>query len=76
MPRYRIRITNREFESCSDANATDHDGVRSEALKSALQIGIDDVCNGKAFFGAEVAIENEHEPIERLVVAIGMSPLL
>ena len=75
MRTFRIRIINKEFESVCEANAHSPDAARSEALRAALQIGTDEVCEGKAFFGAEVAIENEHEPTERLVVAIGASTL-
>jgi hypothetical protein len=75
MPASRIRITNKDFESSCEANASGLEAVRSEALRAALQIGTDEVCAGKPFFGAEIAIENEHEPVERLIIAIGTSPL-
>jgi hypothetical protein len=75
MPTFRIRITNRDFESYCDANAHDPVAVRSEAIRSALSIGSDEVCGGKPFFGAEVIIENGRESVERLVIAIGASPL-
>jgi hypothetical protein len=75
MPTFRIRITNKDFECCGDANAHSPEAARSEALRAALQIGSDEICGGKSFFGAEVTIENEKEPAERLVIAIGASPL-
>jgi hypothetical protein len=75
MPTSRIRITNKDFESSCDANATTPEAVREEALRAALQIGADEVSGGKQFFGAEITIENEHEPPERLIIAIGASPL-
>lgn len=71
----RIRITNKDFESSCDANASGPEAVREEALRAALQIGTDEVCGGKQFFGAEVTIENQHEPAERLIIAIGASTL-
>jgi hypothetical protein len=74
MPASRIRITNKDFESSSDANASGLEAVRAEALRAALQIGTDEVCSGKPFFGAEIAIEND-ESVERLIIAIGTSPL-
>jgi hypothetical protein len=75
MPTFRIRITNKDFESFSDANAHDPKSVRSEAIRSALSIGSDEVCGGKSFFGAEVMIEDGGAMVERLVIAIGASPL-
>jgi hypothetical protein len=75
MPTSRIRITNKDFESSCEANASSPEGVREEALRAALHIGTDEICAGKPFFGAEVTIENEHGPGERLVIAIGASPL-
>ena len=75
MPTFRIRIINRDFESHCDANAHDPRAARSEALRSALSIGSDEVCEGKSFFGAEVVIENGGETVERLVIAIGASTL-
>jgi hypothetical protein len=76
MQTYRIRITNADFESSCEANAHNRDAARSEALRAALQIGTDEICEGQPFFGAEVQIENEHAPTERLLIAIGASPLL
>jgi hypothetical protein len=75
MPTFRIRIINKDSEAACEANAHSPDAARSEALRAALQIGSDEVCAGKPFFGAEVTIENEHEPTERLVIAIGASSL-
>jgi hypothetical protein len=75
MPTFRIRITNKDFESYCDANAHDPNSVRSEAIRSALSIGSDEVCGGKPFFGAEVVIENGGDAVERLVIAIGASTL-
>jgi len=75
MPASRIRITNKDFESSCEANASGPDDVRAEALRAALQIGSDEVCAGKPFFGAEITIEREQQIVERLVIAIGASPL-
>jgi hypothetical protein len=75
MPASRIRIVNRDFESSCDANASSPEGVRAEAVRAALQIGTDEICGGKPFFGAEVIIEDGDQSVERLVIAIGASPL-
>ena len=49
--------------------------ARTEGLRGALQVGVEEVCEGKSFFAAQVTIENEHQPTERMVVAVGASPL-
>jgi hypothetical protein len=51
------------------------DAAKSEGLKGALQIGIQEICEGKMFFAAEIRVENEHEPSQRMMVAVGASPL-
>jgi hypothetical protein len=75
VPTFRIHVTNTDTEAISDVDRQTPDEARTEALKSALQIGVDEVCKGKPFFGAEVRIKNGPDVLERLVVAIGVSPL-
>ncbi len=75
MPRFRIRVINTDFDNSNEIDRPSADQAREEALKSALQIGVDEVCNGTPFFGAEVCIESGSKVVERLVVAIGVSPL-
>ena len=75
MPTFRIRVINTEFDNSNEIHQPSADHARAEALKSALQIGVDEVCKGTPFFGAEVRVENGSEVVERLVVAIGVSPL-
>jgi hypothetical protein len=71
---FRARIIT-DFESSCGANAFRPEVVREEPLRAALQIGTDEACGGKQFFGAEVTIENQDEPAERLIIAIGASTL-
>jgi len=75
MPTFQIRVTNTDFESHNEIVRPSAEEARAEALKSALQIGVDEVCGGAPFFGAEVCINRDSEILERLVVAIGVSPL-
>lgn len=75
MSSFCIRVTNKDFESESDTEAADPMAARAAALRGALRIGIDEICKGNSFFGAEVAIEENNEVIERLVIAMGASPL-
>jgi hypothetical protein len=75
MPTFRIQVTNTDTEAISEVDRPDPHEARAEALKSALQIGVDEVCKGKPFFGAEVRIKSGRDIVERLVVAIGVSPL-
>ena len=75
MPNYRISISNKNFRASDEHELPNHGAAVREALKGALQIGTDEVCGGEAFFGAEVGIECDGEVFERLVIAIGASPL-
>ena len=75
MPTFRIRIINNEFDNSNEIERPSADAVRADALKGALQIGVDEVCNGTPFFGAEIRIEEGDQVVERLVVAVGVSSL-
>ena len=75
MPVFRVHITNNDYDNGTDIERDTREEVRNEAILSALQIGADEVTAGTPFFGAEVRIESEGEIIERMVVAVGVSPL-
>ena len=76
MPKYCIRVVNRNFATSTDSELSNMEAARSDGLKGALQIGVQEIYEGKtSFFAAEVTIENDHEPTERMMVAIGTSPL-
>lgn len=75
MPNFRIRVINTDFDNSNEIDRASAHEARAEALKSALQIGVEEVCKGTPFFGAEVRIEDGSEVLERLVVAVGVSPL-
>lgn len=75
VPNYQIHVVNSDYEACNDSDALNFDGARKQGLRAALQIGIEEVCNGTPFFGAEVRVELDGELMERFVVSIGQSPL-
>jgi hypothetical protein len=72
---FHIHVVNSEFESSSDIDAADGAEARKQALRSALEIGVDEVCKGSPFVGAEVRVELDGELQERFLVSIGQSPL-
>lgn len=75
MPTYRISIVNRDFTATEDIEAADANAARRQALRGALNIGTDEVCDGKSFFGAEITIQADRAAPERLMLAIGTSSL-
>lgn len=75
MPTYRISVINHTFTSCNSHEAPTLDSAGKHGLKSALEIGTEEVVNGNPFFGAEIRIEEDEKVVRRLVVSIGASPL-
>ena len=75
MPTFQIRVINTHYDNSNKLDLPSAEEARAEALKSALQIGVEEVCNGTPFFGAEVRVESDGKVHDRLVVAIGVSPL-
>jgi hypothetical protein len=75
MPTFQIRVINTDYDNSNEIDRPSAQEARAEALKSALQIGVEEVCNGTPFFGAEVRVESDGKVRDRLVVAIGVSPL-
>ena len=75
MPVYQIHVVNCDFESCNDVEAADAGGAQRHGLRGALQIGCDELCKGETFFGAEVRVEIDGKLQQRIVVAMGTTPL-
>lgn len=75
MATYRICVVNKDFTANEDIEAPTPEAARTEALRGALSIGTDEIYGGMMFFGAEISIQGDAETPERLMVAIGMSPL-
>ena len=75
MPNYRVSVINQTFRACNEHDLQTLDDAREQGIKSALEIGADEVAKGKPFFGAEVRVENGGELLGRYVVSVGFSPL-
>jgi hypothetical protein len=75
MPPFRISVINHNFASSDEYDLPSSEVAEREAIKSALQIGTDEVIKGKPFFGAEAKVEHDGQLVGRFVVSIGVSPL-
>lgn len=75
MSRFSIEIVNSDFVSSNSLEGSNRELAQSEALRGALQIGVEEVCKGSTFFGAEIRVRNGDEIVQRMVVAIGASTL-
>jgi hypothetical protein len=75
VPNFQIRVVNSNYECCNDADAPNLAAARTEALRAALQIGAEEVCQGAPFFGAEIEVKLDGKLKERFLVSIGQSPL-
>ena len=75
MPRYVITLINDEFASTTEQELVDASAAGQQAIKGALDVGVDQVMKGKSFFGAEVVV-TDGEMRERFVVSVAASRLL
>jgi hypothetical protein len=75
MPTFRITVTNQTFQASNDHDLPSLADTTRQGIKAALEIGTDEVTNGKSFFGAEVHVEEGEESLGRFVVSVGMSPI-
>jgi hypothetical protein len=75
MPTFFVQVINSDFQASSQVEADDIADAQRQALKSALQIGADEVCKGVPFFGAEIRVELDGQVAERFLVTMGQSPL-
>jgi hypothetical protein len=76
MPTYRMHMINENFEASDEFDAEDAERARQMALKSALDIGLDEVTKGKKLFAAEVRVEAEGQLAARFIATVGASPLI
>ncbi len=76
MPDFRMHIVNEDFEASDKFEAADLDAARLAALKSALDIGLDEVIKGKKLFAAEVRVEGDGQTLKRFIATVGASPLI
>ena len=75
MTGFVVHVVNSDFESSSEIEAADAADARNQALRSALAIGVEEVCKGSPFVGAVVRVEADGEVQERFLVSIGQTPL-
>ena len=75
MPTFHISVVNSDFDASEELDSATFEDARRNALRAALQIGTDELCNGTPFFGAEIRIELDGELKQRFLVSIGQSPL-
>lgn len=75
MPTYRISVINHTFKAHNSHDAPTLDAAGKHGIKSALQIGAEEVSKGMPFFGAEVRIEEGDGTVSRFIVSVGASPL-
>ena len=76
MQTFQIHVVNSDFNSSNAVDAPSFEDARRMATRAALQIGIEEVCGGIPFFGAEVRIEVDGELKQRFIVSMGQSPLM
>jgi hypothetical protein len=69
------RGVNSDFEAGDDVEAPEFEAAKRQALRAALTIGADEICDGTPFFGAEVRVELDGELKQRFLIGIGQSPL-
>jgi hypothetical protein len=75
MATYRVCIVNEHFAQSGEHEAPDVVHAWKGAIRSAIEIGADQVSHGNPFFGAEVTLEEGNKRIGRYVVSIGATPL-
>jgi len=75
MATFSVTIVNQSFRASNNYDLGSLSDANREALKGALQIGAEEVINGKPFFGAEVMIEQGDAVLGRFIVWIGASHL-
>ena len=74
MPKYLIQLVNDEFRAENEEEHPDAEAAAKEAIRGALEVGVEQVLAGKPFYGAEVTIADGNSR-ERFVVSVGASPL-
>lgn len=75
MPTYTISVVNETFSSSNQHEESSVDVAAAQAVKAALEIGVEEVTSGKSFFAAEVKVGTATETVGRFVVSMGVSRL-
>ena len=74
MPKYLVRVVNDEFRAENEEEHPDAAAAAEQAIRGALEVGVEQILLGKRFFGAEVTIADGNSR-ERFVVSMGASPI-
>ncbi len=74
MPTFQITVTNDEFISSDEVDLATSETAYAMALKSALEMGCDQMLQGRPVYGAEVTVSDGNAP-QRFLVTIATSPL-
>ena len=75
MPNFHITVLNNSFCSTNNHECADVDAACRAAIHGALEIGVDQIGEGKPFFGAEITVEDGSRRVGHFVVAVGVSVL-
>lgn len=75
MATFQITIINQTFESHNEHDLPSEEDARAEAIRGALEIGLDEIGVASPLFAAEVKIASGGEQIARYIVSMGVSPL-
>ena len=72
---FHISVINQHFEANEDHDLPSLEVAQDQAIRGALEIGLDEVGVASPLFAAEVKIASEGEQVARYVVSVGVSPL-
>ena len=75
MPSYVVTLTNATFRSRAEHEFDDDQGAIDNAVRGAISVGADEVCNGEPLFIAGITIARSGEIVARRAVAVGSTPL-
>ncbi|MGE5562550.1 MAG: DUF6894 family protein [Bacillota bacterium] len=75
MPRYRIRMTNSEFESVDEADYPSLEAARRAAVATASRVVAEAIASGAPNSSVEVQIDEDGEMVARNVVTLSVSDL-
>jgi hypothetical protein len=75
MPRYRISLTNSEFESSDEANYPSIQAATKAAIAGGSQVVSDSIAKGALASSVEMEIEEEGRVVARKVVTLSVADL-
>ncbi len=75
MPTFHITIINDSFKAANQEDLDDMEAAKQQALRGALEVGVEQLLGGQPIFGAEVIVA-DGDVSERFLVMLSTSPLL